>query len=105
MRIISLVFLVAACAATTPPHSTVGSYKSGGDCHTGTPENPTCTSHLSLAADGTGEFIGDDIVERVTWKRSGDDVDVMIGTRTLKLRVADDGTLVDANGITWARQP
>lgn len=46
--------------------------------------------------------MGDDIVERVRWKRAGDEVEVAIGARTLKLHVEEDGRLVDARGLAWS---
>ncbi|HEY5925719.1 MAG TPA: hypothetical protein VIV11_28730 [Kofleriaceae bacterium] len=118
MRIISLVLgsllAVSACrsapAPTTKPAPTViaapdGTYKSGGSCAQGTPENPTCLQTLELAAGGKGSFIGDDIVEPATWTQAGDKITVAIGGRTMELQAKADGTLVDANGTVWKREP
>ena len=104
MRFINILVVLSACASTPPitDHPVVGSYRHQSDCRIGSPENPTCTSRLTLAADGTGEFVGDDIVERVRWKRAGDEVEVAIGARTLKLHVEEDGRLVDARGLAWS---
>jgi hypothetical protein len=81
-----------------------GTYRGGGDCASGSPENPTCTMTLELGADGRGSFIGDDIVEAATWKQDGDRITVALTGRTMDLKANADGTLVDAHGLVWSRK-
>src|SRR6185503_5498322 len=92
----------APAPTTKPPTTSVagidGTYKSGGDCAQGSPENPTCIQTLELAAGGKGSFIGDDIVEAATWKQDGDKITVALTGRTLELQTKPDGSLVDAQG-------
>ncbi len=120
MRILASLLLLsslnlAACHSSTPAGTSTatqpaafqpaGSYSTGGGCAAGTPENPTCTQQLELAVDGTGSFIGDDIVEQLTWSVDGDRVVVKLASRSFELRRGPDGTLTGEHGVWSPKQP
>jgi hypothetical protein len=80
-----------------------GSYVTGGDCLSGTPENPTCIARLELAPDGTGSYVGDDTVEDLRWTRRADRVIVTLANWSMELRRNPDETLTGARGVIWTR--
>jgi len=59
---------------------------------------------LTLNADGKGEFIGDDIVEPISWLEDADRVVVKFPDHAFQLHVNEDGNLVEAGGTLWTRE-
>jgi hypothetical protein len=109
--LLSLLLVVACRDDASPSGGPVasaadlhGTFVHDGEC-AGSPENPGCDSTLELGAGGRGSFIGDDIIEPITWRLDGQVVEVSFEVRAMTFDVVDSDQLVErAAGTVWRRR-
>lgn len=87
-----------------PAPGVLGSYVQDGGCE-GHPEGASCRTTLILRSGGEGTFIGDNLVEEITWFPGDESFEAELPWGATRFEVFDEGwTLIDDRyGLDWYR--